>query len=41
MIRYKNGQYDIQINLKDFDFALHLDTILAWKKHLITILTAR
>lgn len=40
MVRYKNGQYNVQINLKDFDFALHLDAILAWKESLITLLVA-
>ncbi|MGT2958527.1 hypothetical protein A9Q68_06615 [Streptococcus bovimastitidis] len=31
MIRFKEGNYELQTNLKDFDFALHLDAINEWK----------
>lgn len=35
MIRFLDGQYEIQVNLKDFDFALHLDAIINWKETLL------
>ncbi len=35
MIRLKKGQADVQINLKDFDFALHVDAINTWKAALL------
>lgn len=34
MIRYKEGEFIIQINLKDFDFALNIDAIILWKEKL-------
>lgn len=38
MLRYREHEFIIQINVKDFDFALHTDEIQAWKKRLITVL---
>ncbi|MCK1236993.1 hypothetical protein MX003_04730 [Streptococcus uberis] len=35
MVRYKDNHFDIQINVKDFDFALHLDLIKDWKEALL------
>lgn len=35
MVRYKDGQYILQVNLKDFDFALHIDQITAWKEEVL------
>ena len=35
MIRYKNGNFEVFINLKDFDFALHLDEIIEWREALL------
>lgn len=34
MIRLKAGNFNIQTNLKDFDFALHIDVIEVWKNQL-------
>lgn len=34
MIRYKEGNFEVQVNIKDFDFALNLDQILEWKENL-------
>ncbi|HFR3691103.1 TPA: hypothetical protein ACHVE4_000222 [Streptococcus suis] len=31
MARYQQGDLQVQVNLKDFDFALHLDAVEAWK----------
>ncbi|HEM3701680.1 TPA: hypothetical protein U1D11_000143 [Streptococcus suis] len=36
MARYQQGNWQVQVNLKDFDFALHLDAVEAWKNALIT-----
>ncbi|HEL2382636.1 TPA: hypothetical protein TZS71_000363 [Streptococcus suis] len=36
MARYQQGGLQVQVNLKDFDFALHLDAVEAWKNALIT-----
>lgn len=36
MARYQQGGLQVQVNLKDFDFALHLDAVEAWKNNLIT-----
>ncbi|HEP1809550.1 hypothetical protein HO979_09950 [Streptococcus suis] len=36
MARYQQGSLQVQVNLKDFDFALHLDAVEAWKNALIT-----
>lgn len=36
MARYQQGSLQVQVNLKDFDFALHLDAVAAWKNDLIT-----
>ncbi|HFU4449435.1 TPA: hypothetical protein ACGO91_001680 [Streptococcus suis] len=36
MARYRQGDLQVQVNLKDFDFALHLDAVEAWKNNLIT-----
>ena len=36
MIRYRDAKWTIQVNLKDFDFALHLDAVEAWKKQLLS-----
>lgn len=36
MIRYRNKKWSVQVNLKDFDFALHLDAVEAWKKQLLS-----
>lgn len=35
MARYQQGGLQVQVNLKDFDFALHLDAVEAWKNALI------
>lgn len=31
MVRYKGGNFEVQVNIKDFDFALNLDQIIEWK----------
>ena len=36
MARYQQGSLQVQVNLKDFDFALHLDAVEAWKNNLIS-----
>ncbi|HFR4577497.1 hypothetical protein ACTGWK_07680 [Streptococcus suis] len=36
MARYQQGSLQVQVNLKDFDFALHLDAVEAWRNALIT-----
>ncbi len=36
MVRYQQGNWQVQVNLKDFDFALHLDAVETWKNNLIT-----
>ncbi|HFI0240319.1 TPA: hypothetical protein ACGPBH_002007 [Streptococcus suis] len=36
MARYQQGGLQVQVNLKDFDFALHLDAVEAWKNNLIS-----
>ena len=36
MIRYRDKKWSVQVNLKDFDFALHLDAVEAWKKQLLS-----
>ncbi|HEM3695744.1 TPA: hypothetical protein ACGPB3_000016 [Streptococcus suis] len=36
MARYQQDNLQVQVNLKDFDFALHLDAVEAWKNALIT-----
>lgn len=36
MARYQQGRLQVQVNLKDFDFALHADAVEAWKKSLTT-----
>ncbi|HEL1557760.1 hypothetical protein [Streptococcus suis] len=35
MARYQQGSLQVQVNLKDFDFALHVDAIEIWKNDLI------
>lgn len=32
MLRYQHGKFIIQLNLKDFDFALNIDKIEGWKE---------
>ncbi len=36
MVRYQQGSLQVYVNLKDFDFALHLDAVEAWKNNLIS-----
>lgn len=35
MARYQKDRLQVQVNLKDFDFALHVDGIEIWKNDLI------
>ncbi len=45
MARYQKDRLQVQVNLKDFDFALHVDAIEIWKNDLIetvqTVLSER
>ena len=41
MVRYRDEKWTIQVNLKDFDFALHLDAVEVWKKDLISQLVSK
>ncbi|MBG9980536.1 hypothetical protein HZY91_05400 [Facklamia sp. DSM 111018] len=34
MLRYQQEQFIIQVNLKDFDFALNIDKVEGWKESL-------
>lgn len=34
MVRYFEEKFIIQVNVKDFDFALNIDQIEAWKESL-------
>ncbi|MDW8742790.1 hypothetical protein Q7W37_07050 [Streptococcus suis] len=40
MARYQQGSLQVQVNLKDFDFSLHLDAVEAWKNKLTTMVQA-
>lgn len=35
MVRYLDGKLLVQVNVKDFDFALHADKIEEWKAGLV------
>ena len=35
MARYQKDRLQVQVNIKDFDFALHVDAIEIWKNDLI------
>ena len=45
MARYQKDRLQVQLNIKDFDFALHVDAIEIWKNDLIetvqTVLSER
>ena len=41
MVRYRDEKWTIQVNLKDFDFALHLDAVEVWKKDLSSQLVSK
>ena len=35
MARYQKDRLQVQVNLKDFDFALHVDAVEIWENDLI------
>lgn len=39
MIRYNHAEFEVQVNMSDFEFALYYDAIQQWKNHLLSQLT--
>lgn len=40
MVRYAHNQFIVQVNVKDFEFALCLDEHIGWKQEFLAQLTA-
>ena len=40
MVRYAHNQFIVQVNVKDFEFALCLDKQIGWKQEFLAQLTA-
>lgn len=40
MVRYQQNQFVVNVNVKDFEFALFLDDQIGWKQELLAQLTA-
>lgn len=40
MVRFNHNQFVVQVNVKDFEFALFLDEQIGWKQELLAQLTA-
>lgn len=40
MVRYEHNQFIVQVNVKDFEFALCLDEQIGWKQEFLAQLTA-
>ncbi|MGX7099180.1 hypothetical protein ACWOBH_04095 [Globicatella sanguinis] len=40
MVRYAHNQFIVQVNVKDFEFALCFDEHIGWKQEFLAQLTA-